>query len=240
MMRKIAPIVVVILGILAGIYMDNYRQAVQGKSARLNPIHTESSQSLPDLLTITDEDGNRLSLEIDRIPAYKAYLESQDDMKTEIERTQAEVLHLSSQEQYVMLKYNCGNKQCSTTLVKKRAATITSLALADGIVQDYRISPNNNKVLFRYAYNEGGEVVRHVLAAVDLLNMKAIPFELSPLAQEYADQPTWPIVDYQWMDNDGISMDSADLESSEFEIVKSWYDSSALQTKKVEISLNSL
>ena len=108
----------------------------------------------------------------------------------------------STDEQFILLKYSCGNKQCSTVLVKVNEAEITSIALAEGIFQDYKMSPAKDKLVVRYGFNEGGAVVRHILIGIDLLDMKVIPFDSTQIADAYMYTPTWPIVDYQWIDDE--------------------------------------
>jgi hypothetical protein len=208
------------------------------KTTMPHSIDKKPSENSSDTLIVKDENGRNLDLLINDIPQYKEYLQSQEDSKSEIERTQSEVLHLSTQEHFIMLKYNCGNKQCSTILVKENNSTITSLALDDGIFQDYQISPEKNELLLRYGYNEGGEIVRHILIAVDLLNMEKMSFEDTPLTKEYMSTPTWPILDYQWIEKDRFMIETADLASFEYEAVKHWYTSTEKKTKIVEISIN--
>ena len=130
-----------------------------------------------DVLTLQDDKGETFDVSIDDIPVYKAYLESQDDIKIEIERTQYEMFDTSTDEHLILLKYSCGNKQCSTVLVKVNDDEITSIPLADGIFQDYKMSPAKDKLVVRYGFNEGGAVVRHLLIGIDLLDMKVIPFD---------------------------------------------------------------
>jgi len=201
-------------------------------------IDKKPSENSSDTIIVKDENGRNLDLVINDIPQYKEYLQSQEDSKTEIERTQSEALNLSTQEHFILLKYNCGNKQCSTILVKESNSTIASLALADGIFQDYQISPENNELLLRYGYSEGGEIVRHILIAVDFLSMEKMSFEETPLTKEYMSSPTWPILDYQWIENDRFMIESADLASSEYEAIKHWYNSTEKKTKIVEVSID--
>lgn len=233
--KLLVPILIILIGVLALIFiMINDTE----KTAMSNTNEIDQSQTIPVLFTVTDQNGKDLDIAIKEIPQFKAYLQSQSDIKTELERTQAEELILSSQEHFVLLKYGCGNKHCSTILVKESDSKITSIALADGIFQEYGLSPDKNQVLLRYGYKEGGEIVRHILIAIDLLTMKVIPFESTALAKEYMFTPTWPIVDYQWNDKDRLLITAADLESSNFEVVKNWFGSEVKTTKKIEILLN--
>lgn len=190
------------------------------------------------VLTIQDETGRVFDVLVNDIPIYKAYLDSQEDIQTEIERTQFEIINTSTEGQIILLKYNCGNKQCSTLLMKIRNLEITSLALANGIFQDYKISLEKDKLLLRYGYNEGDAVVRHILIGIDLLEMKVIPFESSKIAEEYMFKPTWPIVDYKWIDNERVMIETADLETADFESVQHWYTSTDNKTKEIEVPIS--
>ena len=50
--------------------------------------------------------------------------------------------------------------------------------------------------------------------------------------------PTWPIVDYQWIDDEKLLMEAADLASSDFDAVANWYASTDPKTTKVEVLLS--
>jgi len=236
--KALFPLLLLLLAVIAVFFTIKKPQDAPLQTMVPHPITKAASERSPDILTVKDENGKIIDLVIDTIPQYKAYLESQEDIMTEITRTQSEVLHLSTPEHFVLLKYNCGNKQCSTILVKKSDTKVTSMALAEGIFQDYKISPNKNELLLRYGYNEGGEIVRHILLAVDLSKMKVISYDSTPLAKEYMDTPTWPIVDYQWTQNDRFTIETADLESAEFDAVKHWYASHEKKTKPIEFLIN--
>ncbi|GAA0133988.1 hypothetical protein YSY43_08280 [Paenibacillus sp. YSY-4.3] len=235
MKKLLMLLLILVLGTTALVIIIN-GLPVPAKTAITSSVEAESSEeAIPDMLTIKDVNGNHLDLVIKDIPIYRDYLESQVDVKAEIERTQLEVLHIPTDGHFILLKYNCGNKQCSTILVKKTDSKIASVVLAKGIFQDYKISPEEKEVLIKYGYNEGGKIVRHILITVDLLKMKVIPFESNKLAKEYMYTPTWPIVNYQWIDNNRFLIELPDLESSEFEKIKNWYASSEKRTKTVEI-----
>ena len=203
-----------------------------------NATDIESSTTTSQVLTLTDDTGKLFELSTNSIPEYEAYLDIQDDAKTEIERTQYEIINTSNDEQVILLMYGCGNKQCSTLLIKVKDSEVSSVTLANGIFQDYKISPGQDGLLVRYGYNEGGVVVRHILVAIDLQKMKVMPFDSTELAEEYMYTPTWPIIDYRWIDDEKFLMEKSDLTSSDFETVKNWYATAELQTKIVEISLN--
>lgn len=208
------------------------------KATLHSTVAVTAGNDTDNVLTIQDETGGVFDVSVNDIPIYKAYLNSQEDIKTEIERTQFEMINTSTEDQFILLKYNCGNKQCSTLLLKIRNSEVTSLALANGIFQDYEISSEKDKMLMRYSYNEGGEVVRHILIGIDLLEMKVIPFESSKKAEEYMFTPTWPIVDYKWIDTKKVLIETADLESADYESVKNWYTSTDNKTKEIEVPIS--
>lgn len=201
------------------------------------PNSTETHMST-NVIKIQYNNGKTFDLSIDDIPVYKAYVDSQDDIMTEIERTRYELIKTSTDAQFILLQYSCGNKHCSTLLIKVSDSEITSIALADGIFQDYKTSPKKDKLLIRYGFNEGGAVVRHLLIGIDLLEMKVIPFESTVLADAYMYIPTWPIVDYLWSSEEEFLMETSDLASSDFDQVKDWYAATDPKTKIVEVMLS--
>lgn len=238
-MKKNLSLLLLILLLGAVTFFFIVTKSQQTMETVFKSTETESPKNIPDdILRIKGENGEVINLSIESIPIFKTYLESQADIKTEIERTQFEVLSTSTQENFILLKYNCGNKQCSTLLIKESDSKITSIALADGIFRDYEISPARNEILLRYGYNEGNEVSRHILIAIDLMKMKVIPFESTQLAKEYMYTPTWPIVNYQWIDNDKFLIQTPDLESSDFEMIKNWYASTTKKTREIEVLIS--
>lgn len=190
-----------------------------------------------DVLNIKLESGEALKLHISDLPLYKAYLDTQDDIATEVERTQYELLPLSKTDSYLLLKYNCGNKQCSTLLVKVSGAEVASIGLPDGIFGDYKLSPDRNKLLVRYGYNEGNQVVRHIIVATDLEKMEVIPLSSASATKAYAEVPTWPITDYEWTDDNHFSIWVADTGSTDFSALAKWFSAEVQKTKEIQIAL---
>ncbi|SFF44310.1 hypothetical protein SAMN04487969_13959 [Paenibacillus algorifonticola] len=236
----LAIAVAIISGVTAVYFlMANYKEAPTSVTMS-DLVQSGTADSGSEILTVEGENGEKVDLTISDIPLYKEYLDLQDDIGNEVERTQLEVLDLAGQERFILLKYNCGNKHCSTILVKERESGVVSVGLADGIFQDYKLSPNKDLLLARFGYSEGGQVVRHVLLAVDLVQMKVIPYESTELAEVFMHTPTWPIPDYEWIDNNQFWMASVDLQSSEaeFEAIQNWLASSERKIKKITISLN--
>jgi len=202
------------------------------------PVSQPAHPGEPSLsLSIVDQQGKLVNLRIDQLPVYSEYLESAPDPSDEINRTQYEVLSLSPEGAYVLLKYGCGNKQCETLLVKIDASNVQSLPLPTGIFQENKLSPDHGKAVFRYAYNEGGTVVRHILAAVDLHAMQMIPLKPSASAKAFTDVPTWPIQNYNWVDDTHIRLTTADVQNSDFDTIKKWLSSYSQQMKEVELRL---
>ncbi|WNS40891.1 hypothetical protein [Paenibacillus sp. MMS20-IR301] len=236
--RKLAPFLILLLcaaGIAAVLIRFQDAPAADVVTATSEPA---PSGQIPDVLTIHDQNGNPINLDTGDIPMYKQYLESQEDILTEIRRTQLETLNLSAQERYLLLKYNCGNKQCSTILLKNTDSKSTSISLANGIYQDFKLSPGQDRILLRYAYNEGDSVVRHILIAVDLPSMKILSYASGELAKEYMYAPKWPIVSYRWDNNQQFQIETPDLDSSAFEALQEWNHSGTQATKRAEVSLN--
>ncbi|CAM3316638.1 hypothetical protein HP548_28175 [Paenibacillus taichungensis] len=201
-------------------------------------LHNKAS-SIPNIIEITNEEAT-LQLPLNDVPEYKRYLMNEQDFQTEIDRTYVEVLEVPSSETYSMLKYGCGTKACFTLLVKTDDIGTHSLPLPEGILQDYKLSSDYQQVLIRYAYDEGGLVKRHILVAVDLKKLKIIPYASTDLEEAFMLKPTWPIISYEWIDNNHFTIETAALETSEYNVLKDWFDSNDRETRKVTIRLNSL
>lgn len=201
-------------------------------------MHNQAS-SLPNIIEITNEEAS-LQLPLNDVPEYRRYLMNEPDFQTEIDRTQLEVLEVPSSETYSMLKYGCGNKACYTLLVKTDDRGTHSLPMPEGILQDYKLSSDYQQVLIRYAYDEGGLVKRQILVAVDLKKLEIIPYTSTDLEEAFMLKPTWPIISYEWIDNNHFTIETAALETSEYNVLKDWFDSNDRETRKVTIRLNSL
>lgn len=216
-----------------------YNERSPASTSKSKSTETTISDENVEQLTISDENGESFSLFVKDIPLFQDYLDTQENRKNEIERTQFTILDAAQGTKYVLLQYSCGNKLCDTLLIKVSDSNVESLALVNGIFQDYKISTDNGKALLRYGYNEGDLVVRHILIAIDLVQLKIIPHPSTEQAKAYmdTDSPTWPILDYNWLDNKRFVIKSADLRSSDFQAIKEWYASAAQNTKNIEISL---
>jgi|GEM_PF-3107256 len=197
------------------------------------------ASSLPNIIEIMNEEAS-LQLPLNDVPEYRRYLMNEPDFQTEIDRTQLEVLEVPSSETYSMLKYGCGNKACYTLLVKTDDRGTHSLPMPEGILQDYKLSSDYQQVLIRYAYDEGGLVKRQILVAVDLKKLEIIPYASTDLEEAFMLKPTWPIISYDWLDNNHFTIETVALETSEYNVLKDWFDSNGRETRKVTIRLNSL
>lgn len=196
---------------------------------------------LPPALDLKDQDDNPVHLELSSLPLYEQYLESSLDIPAEIARTQAEILPISRPERFLLLKYNCGNKHCDTNLVRMAepgsGRSCISIGLAGGIYQDFELSPDGNIVLLRFAYNEGGTVLRHTLIAVDLPEMDLVPAASATLADTYMHTPNWPIISYRWISNREFRVERPDLDSSKYQALQQWSSSDHPPLRAIDIRL---
>lgn len=220
------------------LYNSSASEAVETVATETELPHTELS-TLPDIVEIKSE-GKSIKLSLNDIPQYKNYLLNEADIQSEISRTQFTSLDVPSSKTYTMLKYSCGTKGCSTILVKTGGNKNKSLTMPAGIFQDYNLSPDQGKMLIRYAYNEGGLVRRQILVAVDLKKLEIIPYASTEFEEAFMLKPTWPINSYDWIDNNHFTIETAALETSEYNILKDWFDSNDHETRMITIRLNSL
>ncbi|KOY13055.1 hypothetical protein [Paenibacillus xylanivorans] len=211
-------------------------EATETVSTETELPHAELS-TLPDIVEIKSE-GKSIKLSLNDIPKYKNYLLNEGDIQTEIARTQFTSLDVPSSKMFAMLKYGCGTKDCSTILVKTNGNKSESLTMPVGIFQDYKVSSDHKKVLIRYAYDEGSLVKRQILVAVDLEKLKIIPYTSAALEEPFMLKPTWPIISYDWIDNNQFTIETAALETSKYSALKNWFSSENRKTRKVTIGLD--
>lgn len=210
-------------------------QKIEKNSSESKRFMSESS-SIPNVIEIKSE-GKSLKLSLNDIPQYKKYLMNEEDVQSAIANTQFSSIVLSSSDTYAILKYGCGSKVCSTIMLKTNGTQSDSIEMPTGIFQDYIISPDQEKVLIRYAYDEGGIVKRQIIVAIDLGTLEVIPFTSADLAGQFMLQPTLPVVSYDWIDNEQFKIETAALESSEYHVLEEWFNSEDRKTKDVDIQL---
>jgi hypothetical protein len=196
-----------------------------------------AAYSLPDEIEIKKE-GKSLKLPLADIPQYKNYLLQEENLQDEIARTRFTTLDVPIPEKINLLQYSCGNKECSTILVKSSSEKNQSLNLPTGIFQDYKLSPDNTKVLMRYAYDEGGLVRKQIVVAIDLHSFTLIGYSSSKLEEQFMLMPTWPVISYDWKDTTHFTIETAALETNEYDILEKWFSSDDRATKEVTIELD--
>lgn len=207
-------IILFVVGILVGLLLSHWYHNRQTVSSA--PIEaTTTFESNSDVLSLAD-----LEIPVKDLPIFQSYLTEQTDAKLEIERSYFEKIEINTEDRFFLLQYSCGNKECDSLLIKVHNSDIESLPLSNGIFQDYELAPDQDKVLFRYAYNEGGQILRHVLVPVDLAKLESISFISEEDTKQFMNNPTWPILEYEWISINQIRLVTADLPSSDFNELK--------------------
>ncbi|WP_342554423.1 hypothetical protein [Paenibacillus sp. FSL R7-0652] len=239
-MRKYLTLVLILLIFGSGSIVWYELHDASGQTihnAALGQGKTDLS-ALPSEIELYSE-GKTLKLPLEDIPEYKNYLLHEEDIQSEIDRTQFVTLDVPSiAEKINLLKYNCGNKDCSTILVKSDGKKNKSLNLPAGIFQDYKLSPDHTKVLIRYAYSEGSQVYKQLAAAIDLQSFQWIGSSSSKLEEQFMLTPTWPIISYYWKDNNHFIIETAALETNEYTALERWFSSEDRNTKKITIKID--
>lgn len=207
----------------------------------LSELHTQRNKqplsSVPDRIELYEE-METLILQVEDIPTYKDYLTESDNVALEIERTQFVKIQSDSYDStYALLQYGCGTKACSTLLLETNGVQNRSMIMPYGTFQDYKRSPDQNRLLLRYAYDEGGSVKRQIIVAVDLNSMQVIPYASDSLENEYMLNPTWPILSYQWLDENRFSLKTTEISESDWDALQQWFSSTNRKVKRVEIQL---
>lgn len=191
-----------------------------------------------DELLFVEQDDMRITIPINSIPKYQQYLDEQSDRNLEIQRTSYDFLdfHRSDGSIFILLKYSCGSKLCSTLLIKYSSENISSIALGYGsIFMEAKQSPNSNYAAFLYGQNEGNQILRNNLIAVDLGRMELLTSENNDLANTYLSNAIWPIIDFNWTNDQTIEIQSADILNSDYDSLLTWYKSS-MKTKEVQLN----
>ncbi|WP_405155371.1 hypothetical protein [Paenibacillus sp. FSL K6-0108] len=241
MKKYMIPLLLVLLvdsGSLVWLYLysSSTSEAAETVSTETELPHMELP-ALPDIVEIKSE-GKSIKISLNDIPQYKNYLLNEGDIQAEIARTQFTSLDVPSSNVYAMLEYGCGTKDCSTILVQTNGNKSESLTMPVGILQDYKVSSDHEKVLIRYAYDEGSLVKRQILVAVDLEKLKVIPYTSAALEKPFMLKPTWPIISYDWIDHNQFTIETAALETSEFSALEDWFSSENRKTRNVTIQLD--
>lgn len=188
-------------------------------------------------LNLLDSQGIVFSIPFSSIPIYRDYLQEQSDSVDEIERSSFELLPLNSSNgsKYGVLMYNCGNKLCSSLLVKL-SETITSIELGNSMLMDMKQSPNLGLAAFRYGENEGNLVIRNRLILINLENMELLHPVSKVFSKEFVESATWPITEYEWNSDQNLSIRVADIQNADYNSLLTWFNG-LKKTKKIEIGL---
>lgn len=202
-----------------------------------DPVENISDTMVSNSITIDDE-GMAISVPLDSVPDLRHYLEQSLDQETEIERVRSRVLHKTESQFLILLQYSCGSKVCDSLLIEKRADKIRSLPLSFGIFQDALFSPDEQKMMFIFGMNEGA-VHRNFLNIVHIGEMKQMDNVSAEIKEEFFQQPTWPFIEYTWVDDQQIMVEIPDVPSSDFATLEEWSRRESRETKTVIIRLNS-
>lgn len=191
-----------------------------------------------DTVLFLEQDDIKITLPIHSIPIYEQYLYGQSDRNLEIQRTSYDFLnfHHSDESIFILLKYGCGTKLCSTLLIKMTNEQVTSMALSEGsIFIEVKQSPSGKSAAFLYGQNEGNLVIRNNLIPVDLEKMIIRTAENIELANIYMDNAIWPITGFTWVKDDALKVKRPDISNSDYDSLFTWYEG-AMKTTEVQLN----
>lgn len=198
-----------------------------------------TNEDIPSEITLDNGNGERFIVPISSIPDLESYLESETDIKTELERIQVEFLNWdisNDHDYYFILKYGCGNKFCNLVLVQiTELNEVTTTYLAEGIFTGSKAF--EEKAMFRIAENEGNAVLRHQIIIVDLNTMIFLhPTDINN-DENYFISPIYPITEFKWISPDSIELVIADIPDSTYESIEKWYKATSALVKDVMITI---
>jgi hypothetical protein len=195
-----------------------------------------------DNLKLYDSKGVEFTIPLSSIPIYEEYIkgQSESDQVIEIERTSSQFVNFKNSDgsTHAILKYGCGVNLCSSLLLKisKSKDVIASLELGYGALMDMEQSPNSENAVFRYGVNEGNLVLRNNLIPVSLKKMVVLHPLNKELSNEFVNNTIWPITAYRWVNDKVITIQTADIQNSEYDSLLTWVNSSK-KTKEIKIEL---
>ena len=238
-MRKynwvIISIIAVIVIMIIGVMEVNQTDFVELEE---DPVFSEpANKEVPSHIKFDTESGESIPVPISMIPDLETYLDGETDRWTEIERLQVEYLDWhSTNDQYFILKYSCGNKICQLILVQiSELNEVKTVYLGDGFFTGFE--GIENTVMLRIGINEGNEVIRHQIVIVDL-NTMHVQHPLNKNDDElYFNSPLYPITQFKWMTTDTIELHVADVPDTTYESIQTWNKSDKLPVKSIKITI---
>ncbi|WP_332645207.1 hypothetical protein [Lysinibacillus sp. 54212] len=196
------------------------------------PVNAE----MPDTVTVKSKlTGEAKSFIVADMPPIRERLQESSDYGLEVSKMAYIELYLpDSSAKYFFLETACEQNTCNVFLVKESTAGIQTLAIGEGLVDEYaEFSPNMKRALIRFAKITSEEVIRHRLVAVDLSTMKL----LNPASgKEYFMEYTLPIEKYNWLNDERISILTADIDSYTDKDIRTWR-SGAKDLREIQITI---
>ena len=115
-------------------------------------------------------------------------------LKFQFDKIDPKVIYINKNDYYFIINYNCGVKLCNYMLVKYDGTTTESIYLNFGLLNDFKISTYEDKVLINFIQPEGADVYNGVVL-VDINQMKRI--DLPNLPKTYS----YKVDSYNWDNN---------------------------------------
>ena len=189
-------------------------------------------------ITLDSGTGKTFNVPITALPDLERYLEDAMDLEAELERIQVEYLDSnSSDNNYFILKYGCGNKICDLELVRiDNQNNVRILYLTSGIFAGSEVL--EEKALLRIAVNEGANVARHQIFLIDLHTMDTLQPLNKNYEEHYFNAPLYPITEFKWLSENTIELVVADITDISYESLEKWYKDTNPAVKKLTINLS--
>lgn len=188
-------------------------------------------------ITLDSSTGKTFNVPIVALPDLKMYLDDAMDLEAELERIQVEHLDWnSSDNNYFILKYGCGNKLCDLVFVQiDKQNNVRTVYLTNGSFAGSEVL--EGKAMLRIAVNEGASVARHQMFLIDLQKMDKL-FPLNENDKEhYFNVPLYPITEFKWLSEKTIELVVADITDTSYEWLEKWYEATNPAVKKLIMAI---
>ncbi|GAB3064148.1 hypothetical protein [Virgibacillus ainsalahensis] len=162
----------------------------------------------------------RINLEM--VPILKEYLaviydadEAIDQMKLERVHTQGESIYL--------LEFSCVSELCSYLLLNPSSDKQSYLLADMAKYTDMRASPDNNKLSFRFDRQKASPLPLTNIVVIDIKSWTTLSLN-NEMNDDNILHYTWPILTFEWIDNESISIDIPAVTEPTEELIYKWQE----------------
>lgn len=177
----------------------------------------------------------QISLNIDKIPILRNYLENHIDQEQAIQEMQLTQIVKHTLDNVFLLSFACENKMCSYLLINTDHEYSQLLADQANIIK-IKPSPDQSYLFFQFDRKSSQHPwSTSKLIMIDLEKWEEIPIEVvnEPLMTLNTFQ--WPIHEIDWINDSEVTVTIPDIETATTENLTEWYHSENKAKKTITV-----